>query len=160
MQSVHHSIFSRSLQIMSAKLKRDMYSLGQPGFPIDQVKQLEPDLLSPARYSCVYWVDHLVSCDPAKFADDLRDGGSIDTFLSQKFLYWLEALSLCKSMSEGVHAMKKLEAITQSGFGPTPTSKEKKIGTFSAAAPGNPGRFSKLFKGSFQTLKPSAFVPI
>jgi len=50
----YHNIFSRSLRIMSEKLKRDIYGLVAPGVTIDQVKQPRCDPLSPARYSCVY----------------------------------------------------------------------------------------------------------
>ncbi|KAF2185931.1 hypothetical protein K469DRAFT_501112, partial [Zopfia rhizophila CBS 207.26] len=60
---VHYIIFSRSLQVMSKTLRRDIFGLGAPGFPIDQVKQPTPDPLSSARYSCVYWVDHLLQCN-------------------------------------------------------------------------------------------------
>jgi hypothetical protein len=111
---VHHTIFSRSLQVMSEKLRRDIFSLGAPGLPIDQVKQPDPDPLLLARYSCVYWVDHLLDCDPTKnAADDLKDEGSVDGFLRRNYLYWLEALSLCRSMSEGVLSMARLEALIQ-----------------------------------------------
>ena len=37
----------------------------------------------------------------------------VDVFVRKKYLYWLEALSLCRSMSEGVLSMAKLEALTQ-----------------------------------------------
>ncbi|XTI86758.1 hypothetical protein V2W45_1509518, partial [Cenococcum geophilum] len=111
---LHHTIFSRSLQIMSKKLKRDVYGLGAPGVPIDQVKQPDSDPLSLARYSCVYWIDHLLDCNPTRNAtNDLQDGGSVDKFLRRSYLYWLEALSLCRSMSEGVVSMAKLEALLQ-----------------------------------------------
>jgi hypothetical protein len=99
---------------MSEKLGRDMYGLGAPGFPIDQVKEPDPDSLSPARYSYVYWVDHLLDCDPDKNANnDLKDGGLVDNFLRRNYLYWLEALSLCRSISEGVLSTAKLEALVQ-----------------------------------------------
>ncbi|KIW10919.1 hypothetical protein PV08_10218 [Exophiala spinifera] len=110
-EHIHQSIFWRSLQLMLDKLKRDVYGLGELGISIDQVKQPDPDPLSPARYSCVYWIDHLLCCDHA--SNDLRDGGSVDKFLRQKFLYWLEALSLCRSMSNGIVSMAKLETLIQ-----------------------------------------------
>ncbi|KAF1812310.1 hypothetical protein P152DRAFT_507620 [Eremomyces bilateralis CBS 781.70] len=111
---IHHTIFSRSLQVMSKTLRRDIFGLSAPGFPIDQVKQPSPDPLSQARYSCAYWVNHLLHCDPSTCAtDDLQDGGSVDQFLRQSYLYWLEALSLCRSISEGVVSMAKLEALSQ-----------------------------------------------
>jgi hypothetical protein len=117
-EHLHYTIFSRSLQIMSKKLKRNMYGLGAPGVSIEQVKQPRCNPLSLAGYSCVYWIDHLLDCDPARNAtNDLRDGGSIDNFLRQSYLYWLEALSLCRSMSEGVVSIAKLEALLQVLFG-------------------------------------------
>ncbi len=77
------------------KLQRDSCSLGAPGFPIDEVKQPDPDPLSSERYSCVYWIDHLFDCDPSQHAiNDLLNDGSVDQFLWTSYLHWLEALSL------------------------------------------------------------------
>ena len=42
---------------------------------------------------------------------DLRDHGVIDQFLSKKYLYWLEVLSLLGEVSSGTHSMSKLEGI-------------------------------------------------
>ncbi len=42
---------------------------------------------------------------------DLQDGGIVHKFLQEKFLHWLEALSLLGSMSEGGLAMLKLERL-------------------------------------------------
>ncbi|RYP17129.1 hypothetical protein DL767_010075 [Monosporascus sp. MG133] len=111
---VHHTIFSRSLRAISGTLRRDIYGLVAPGFPIDQVKQRDPDPLAAARYSCVYWIGHLCDCDPSKNATgDLQDGGSVDKFLRQDYLHWLEALSLLRSMSEGIASMLRLEGLLQ-----------------------------------------------
>ncbi|KAF2429981.1 hypothetical protein EJ08DRAFT_670710 [Tothia fuscella] len=111
---IHYTIFSRSLEVMSKTLRRDIFGLGAPGFPINQVKQQSPDPLSQARYSCVYWVDHLLYCNPSRNTiGDLQDGGSVDRFLRQSYLYWLEALSLCRSISEGVVSIAKLEALSE-----------------------------------------------
>ncbi|KAF2183979.1 NACHT-domain-containing protein, partial [Zopfia rhizophila CBS 207.26] len=113
---VHYSIFSRSLQIMSRTLRRDMYSLRALGYPIERVKQPDPDPLAASRYSCIYWIDHLCDWDLGSSANhgvDLQDGGAVDTFIRKKYLYWLEALSLCRSMSNGVVSIAKLEASIQ-----------------------------------------------
>ncbi len=99
---VYRTIFSRSLHVMSEKLKRDMYDLDPIRVPINQVKQQRYDRLSPTRYSCVHWINHLLGCYPVKNAtNDLQDGGPIDNFMRLSYLYWLEALSLCRSMPEG-----------------------------------------------------------
>jgi hypothetical protein len=145
---VHYSIFSKSLQVMSNSLGRDMYKLRAPDYPAEQVKYPDPDPLAVSRYSCVYWVDHLHDANIAnysiytnilkfflfwfkilglsegtslvgllnkysRFQDDLRDDGTVHIFLKKKYLYWLEALSLCKSMSKGVMLMAKLEILVQ-----------------------------------------------
>ena len=51
--NIHYDMFSRSLDALSKPLRRDMYNLQDPG-----MKNV-PDPLSPIRYSCVFWVDHL-----------------------------------------------------------------------------------------------------
>jgi len=109
--NIHQSIFSRSLQVMSKTLRRDMYGLCTLGYPAEQIEPPDPDPLVASRYSCIYWIDHLCDWNPssAKGEVDLQDGGAVSSFLRQRYLYWLEALSLCKSMSKGVAAIAKLE---------------------------------------------------
>jgi NACHT domain/Heterokaryon incompatibility protein (HET) len=117
----HYIIFSRSLHVMSRTLRRDIYNLHALGYPIEQVKQPDPDPLAALRYSCVYWVDHLYDRNSNFYVthkDDLQDEGMVNVFMRKKYLYWLEALSLCKSMSEGVLSMVKLEALIQVILGP------------------------------------------
>ncbi|KAK7178050.1 beta transducin-like protein HET-D2Y [Paraphaeosphaeria sporulosa] len=113
---VHHCIVSRSIQAMSKTLQRDMYGLHAPGYPAEQVEPPDPDPLAALRYSCIYWMDHL--CDwsfnsSANSSDDLQDGAAVHEFLKKKYLYWLEALSLCKSMSKGVVSIVKLETLVR-----------------------------------------------
>ncbi|XP_014553890.1 hypothetical protein COCVIDRAFT_28947 [Bipolaris victoriae FI3] len=113
---IHHDLFSRSLKLMSNTLKRDMYNLVELGFPIDEVEIPDPDPLATARYSCVHWVDHLCNSNPvssASHAEELRDRGVVHVFMREKFLYWLEALSLCKSMPKAVVSMAKLRSLVQ-----------------------------------------------
>ncbi|KXX73590.1 Vegetative incompatibility protein HET-E-1 [Madurella mycetomatis] len=49
MQHVHYIIFSRSVQVMTDTLSRDIYSLGAPGSSIDDAKPPDPDPLAAAR---------------------------------------------------------------------------------------------------------------
>jgi hypothetical protein len=104
---VHYDIFSRSLQIMSKTLRKDIYNLRHPGILIDQVEAADPDPLVPLRYCCVYWIDHLckVGSSSSQYYDELLE------FLQNVSLYWLEALSLMKSISKGVSAITKLEVL-------------------------------------------------
>ncbi|KAF2686634.1 hypothetical protein K458DRAFT_362825 [Lentithecium fluviatile CBS 122367] len=114
--NVHQFIFSKSLQVMSMTLRRDMYGLDAPGYPAEQIETPDPDPLAASRYPCIYWIDHLCDWNPGPSAEDnidLQDGGAVDSFLRQRYLYWIEALSLCKSMSKGVVLMAKLEFFMQ-----------------------------------------------
>jgi hypothetical protein len=118
-EDVHRMISLRSLAILSRTLRRDMYSLEAPGYPIENVKLPEADPLAVSRYPCVYWIDHL--CDSnAKFSKksggDRQVAEGLDIFLRNKYLYWLEGLSLCKSVGEGVVSMTKLWSLAQVSY--------------------------------------------
>jgi hypothetical protein len=109
-ENAHSSIFLRSLQAMSRTLRRDVYNLRAPGISINQVKLPDSDPLAVAQYSCLYWVDHLLECDAGGIIhNNLKDNGSVHKFLCQSFLYWLEALSLMRSLANGVVMIRKLE---------------------------------------------------
>jgi hypothetical protein len=105
----HHRIVSRSLQVMNT-LRKDIYDLRDPGRPIDQAHAPDPDPLTPIRYACLYWIDHLCEIDRNMYGQvGLCDMGSIHEFLKTHFLHWLEALSLIRSMSSAVATIEKLE---------------------------------------------------
>jgi hypothetical protein len=113
---VHRTIFSQSLQVMTHTLRRDIYGLRALGCSIKQAKQPDPDPLAALRYAYVFWVDHLYDGFSRSSADhhgDLQEGGIVEVFMKEKYLYLLEALSLCRSMSEGVVSIGKLEALVQ-----------------------------------------------
>ncbi|EPE02713.1 hypothetical protein F503_04062 [Ophiostoma piceae UAMH 11346] len=105
----HANIASRSLTALSSKLKRDMYDLNDPGCYIYDVSKPDHDPLASIRYACLFWVDHLVQAGEADAS--LHDGGQVHRFLQEKFLYWLEALSLLGRISDGVSAVEKLESL-------------------------------------------------
>ncbi|KAK4173539.1 vegetative incompatibility protein, partial [Triangularia setosa] len=109
MDDVSYVIFWRSLNAMSQKLRQDIYCLNAPGFLIDDVQAPNLDPLATVRYSCIYWIDHLrdfVSNTSAKWVRLLQDDGGVHKFLTTKYLYWLEALSLLRALSEGIKAIR------------------------------------------------------
>ncbi len=109
-EKVHYIIFSKSLRVMSRTLRCDIYNLGAPGISINQVQPQDPDPLAVIRYSCLYWVDHLLDCSTREnTVNDLKDSSLIEDFLHQSYLYWLEVLSLMKSLSSGIIMIRKLE---------------------------------------------------
>jgi hypothetical protein len=107
----HYFVFSRSLQAMSRTLRQDIYKLSLPRISINLIQVPDPDPLAPLQYSCVYWASHLQEAyrSSVLYQRDLADSGKTDRFLQDYFLYWLEALSLIRKLSEGVLAITSLE---------------------------------------------------
>jgi hypothetical protein len=90
-----------------------MWEFNGWGSSIEEIKPPDPDPLEELRYSCAHWVDHLDEASSEIRESALSDNGSINDFFERKYLYWLEALSLCKKLSSGVLAMAKLYSIAQ-----------------------------------------------
>jgi hypothetical protein len=107
----HCIIVSRSVEAMSKTLQRDNYILQYPSCFIGEAKSLDPDPLASIRYTCIYWIDHLCKIESRHDSIILYDNSTIDVFLKKYFLYWLEALSLMRSISSTVTAIKKLEIL-------------------------------------------------
>ncbi|EMD86695.1 hypothetical protein COCHEDRAFT_1146497 [Bipolaris maydis C5] len=110
-ERVHQDIFVQSLSILQKTLHRDMYNLQAPGYPAGDVKPPILDPLAVSRYPCVYWVDHFCDSKHNSFTHGVanqEDTRTIDAFLRHRYIYWLEALSLCRSMDKGVVLMTKL----------------------------------------------------
>ncbi|KAJ0103744.1 NACHT-domain-containing protein [Diaporthe amygdali] len=108
---VHGQIFSKSVEAMFQTLKRDIYGLDSLGFAIEDVprQRPNPDPLATIAYSCVYWVDHLIDASKAlDTAGSVPNDEAVARFLQSQGLYWIESLSLLRSMSEGMLAMEKL----------------------------------------------------
>jgi hypothetical protein len=110
MEDVHYIIFSKSLNTMSTVLQRDMYGLKAPGFPIDKVQTPYSDPLATVRYSCVFWVNHLCDSISDKDMPQCNTLDAVQIFL-EKYIYWLEALSLLRAMPEGILAIRQLEGL-------------------------------------------------
>jgi hypothetical protein len=115
-KDAHRVIFLRSLAILSRTLHRDMYRLKALGSPVENNKTPDTDLLVVSRYPCVYWIDHLHDSNPkfsANSVGNLQTISVVDEFLRKKYLYWLEGLSLCKSLGRGVVSIAKLWLLVQ-----------------------------------------------
>lgn len=116
-EAEHRKIFRRSLQVCKT-LKRDIYELKSPGVSIDDVKHPDPDPLARARYSCLYWVDHLKDSYTTDNAHgDVQEGKPVEDFLKHNFLCWIESISLLRGVSEGIAAILKLDNIFQVSIG-------------------------------------------
>jgi hypothetical protein len=114
-EDVHRAIFSTSLAHLSRTLHRDMYSLKAIGSAVENVKPPHPDPLAASRYPCIYWIDHLHDSIPKSSVNRITDlqVTAVYNFLREEYLYWLEGLSLCRSLGTGVVSMTKLWLLVQ-----------------------------------------------
>jgi hypothetical protein len=113
---IHYDLFTQSFRLMSSTLKRDMYDLVELGVSIEETGIPDPDPLATVRYSCEYWIDHLYDSKASFWANSIRDqegSKTMNEFFKTKYLYWLEALSLCKCVEKGVVSMTKLWSLVQ-----------------------------------------------
>ena len=116
----HSIMFAKSIENMST-LKRDMHRLCDTygvhafGFHVDKVSERDLKLLTLSKYSCEYWIDHLCEwqCNTGAVNESDIEYYQVGKFLESKFLYWLEALSLLRSMSQGMYSLIKLKAFLQ-----------------------------------------------
>ena len=109
----HHAILSSSLYAMFKTIGRDAFGINYRGLPVKEfITWPSTNPLAAAQYACVYWVDHLQDGWCNKHDDlSLEEGGGVDAFLQQKYLHWLEALSLLGSISQGIAALLKLDGL-------------------------------------------------
>ncbi|WQF90413.1 Putative NACHT nucleoside triphosphatase, WD40/YVTN repeat-like-containing domain superfamily [Colletotrichum destructivum] len=108
--AIHHTMALQSIEEMQCTLRRNVYNLDYPGSQ-PPLGGPNPDPLASIRYSCLNWVNHLV--DGTKNPQDFTDGGVVDRFLRSHLLHWLEALSLLRSLPNGILILSKLSALLQ-----------------------------------------------
>uniref|UniRef100_A0A4E9DR71 RelA/SpoT domain-containing protein n=1 Tax=Gibberella zeae TaxID=5518 RepID=A0A4E9DR71_GIBZA len=104
-QHYHFLLFAQSIRNLSRSLHRDM--LDQES---NQPRQAR-DALSSFSYQCIHWISHLSECEPSARTQQLMEGGPVDKFLRQKFLFWVETLGHLNSISLGISEMLKLYRI-------------------------------------------------
>ncbi|KAI1051812.1 hypothetical protein LB506_003751 [Fusarium annulatum] len=112
----HYSIFNCSMNIMHKILHRNLYELKDSCVLVDDIPVLPAAPLTIAGYACIYWVDHfcawLLAEKPYK---NSWCYSMISQLLEEKYLYWLEAMSLLRCISEAIKAMRRLEDQLVSG---------------------------------------------
>jgi hypothetical protein len=107
-------ISRRSIDAMSSMLVKNVYALPL-GFKPKDIRPPDPDSLAPIRYFCVFWADHLCSLDGESpgCKTELIDDGPVFRFLKERFLCWLESLSILGRLSDGVQLIRKLLYVAQ-----------------------------------------------
>lgn len=103
----HRVLFTKSIELLNSILRRDIYRLERPGVCIDDITTPLPDPVAPVRYAALYWVAHLREAR-ALCGKHMQDQGIIDQFIRQKYLFWVECLSLIRGIGLGMGAISVL----------------------------------------------------
>jgi Heterokaryon incompatibility protein (HET)/NACHT domain len=119
-KQAHQTLAVNCIQLMSKCLKRDICELNDPSIIITGISKSLVDkyLSADIQYACLYWIQHL-----EKGGTILCDNDQVHQFLSKSLLHWLEALGWMQKISEGIHAIRALEAMTAVSYIFLPTSK-------------------------------------
>ncbi|KAM3513135.1 hypothetical protein MY11210_003247 [Beauveria gryllotalpidicola] len=107
----HYTIFLMALELLTSTLRRDMCKLDFLG-PLSE-RDSQPDLepLMPISYATVFWMDHFKNSAFKECFDPVRQreaAGLVYKFIEEKYIYWLEALSLLKSLARVMGPMNEL----------------------------------------------------
>jgi hypothetical protein len=113
-EAEHLAIFSRSLKTMFKTLRHNICGIELVESLTKEFTVTSPNPLAATKYACEYWVGHLEEGWCSEDNDhSLDDGGCVDSFLRQKFLHWLEGISILECLPEGIKAMLKLVDLLQ-----------------------------------------------
>lgn len=98
-----------------ATLEKNIYSIDF-GFRPEYLdsQPVHPDPLTPVRYSCIFWADHICqNINDPECKEALTDDGVVLRFLKTQFLRWLECLSLSRSLSAGIKSIRELQQVVR-----------------------------------------------
>ena len=111
---IHIDMFSRSLQAMSRNLRKNVCNLLQHGPLTNEPRPVDLSMLTPVRYSCIFWVDHLChAVINGSHKNEIPQEKVIFDFLKEHFLHWLESLSLLGKISVGILGIRKVLDLIQ-----------------------------------------------
>ncbi|KAM0219086.1 hypothetical protein ACHAQD_006602 [Fusarium lateritium] len=110
----HARLAKKCIDLLKAKLKKNICGLGSPGTRISQVDPLIVDMHLPAeiQYACLYWAAHL-KLSGTYFGDPEEDDKAqiILEFLQTFFSNWMEVLCLIGKVNDSLIILDQLQAI-------------------------------------------------
>ena len=113
--TIHSDVFERCLNVMDS-LHQDMCDLRLPGSLATEIAKdtIDQRISRSLYYSCIYFVDHLGSLDCIqRTAVGLSDHGKVHQFLLDKFLFWLETMSLVGAIDQSFNMVARMQALLQ-----------------------------------------------
>lgn len=111
MEQEHSVIAEQSLSSMVDILHRSMYEAPTPWVPVSGIKRPDHAPLDPVHYACVYWAHHLAQAPTEDFGRLTSAEGPVHEFATQRFLHWLEALSLLGETWTAIPSISKLDVL-------------------------------------------------
>ncbi|KAF9789722.1 hypothetical protein BJ322DRAFT_1178577 [Thelephora terrestris] len=110
----HTELLAGCLRLMKTRLRQNMCGLqgGVINAEVTNLKERAEQYIGGAlEYACRSWHKHLGSTQKSKIAPVLHDSLEKDILflLEEKFLFWLEALSVFSATREAVDALKTAE---------------------------------------------------
>ncbi|KAF5621058.1 heterokaryon incompatibility protein het-E-1 [Fusarium tjaetaba] len=120
----HHqyNLFERCIAMLQS-LHPDIYGLVYPGVSLKEALRNcpDPDPLETIKYSCVFWADHMQEAYKLSIQSeensDIRWIDTVHGFINEKFLFWLEALALCRNLSAALKALVFVRDLPVQGQG-------------------------------------------
>ncbi|RKL32516.1 Vegetative incompatibility protein HET-E-1 [Fusarium proliferatum] len=106
-----YSLFQRCIATLKS-LHQDIYGLVYPGVLLFQAlkNRPDPDPLRKMKYSCVFWADHMQEAyklsTQGEKNSDIPGIDTVHDFISEKFLFWLEALALCQNLPAALRSLQ------------------------------------------------------
>ncbi|KAL8313011.1 hypothetical protein RB593_007301 [Gaeumannomyces tritici] len=98
-QDIHKRLADRCLELLSTgdTLRKDVCDLHHPGTLRSEIEPgiIDNRLPPEVQYACRYWVHHW-----KESRRQIRDGDRVHHFLTDRLLYWLEALGLAGRIRE------------------------------------------------------------
>ena len=102
----HTELLVRCVELMDRRLEKNMFRLpdGVMNSEVEDLgERIEQHVDQALAYACRSWYKHLLGAIPARTTSILR------RFLEEKFLFWLEVLSVLGAAKEAVHALEATE---------------------------------------------------
>jgi len=102
----HTELLVGCLELMNRRLERNMCKLpdGAKNSEVDDLKERAEQYIDRAlRYACRSWHKHLVTTSPAHTSEIIP---VLHRFLEERFLFWLEVLSVLGAAREAVNVLE------------------------------------------------------
>ncbi|KAK4064160.1 uncharacterized protein Triagg1_9139 [Trichoderma aggressivum f. europaeum] len=107
-RKIHANLLTCCLDIMATELRKNIYSIREPGKRIKDISKsgVDSHVSQVLQYACKYWIHHLEESD----VNPREHSGTLE-FFQTRFLFWIEVLTLIGRLSDGIDMIRLLESL-------------------------------------------------